>query len=176
MRRFWATHFFSNHFAAPPLDYRVGVFGKLLNSHNPTFVPNGVDEMLINNGGTYLDPTFSRGRSGQDVETVKFDNCTATTGMPCYSTAVIGNASLAWIRRRAADPFFALVSVKAPHIVHHLEHHTDDGAVEGNHHQPHHHHQHGVHPGFPMATPAPWYKDTPLPEQRAPRTPNYNFR
>jgi hypothetical protein len=47
---------------------------------------------------------------------VTFDNCTG----PCYSTAVIGNASLQWIRAVLAapspKPFFAYIAVKAPHI------------------------------------------------------------
>jgi N-acetylglucosamine-6-sulfatase len=76
--------------------------------------------------------------------------------MPCYSTSIIGNASLAWIQRHVRSnnnthrhPFFSLISLKAPHL--------QDG------------------PGFPMSIPAPWYENTSIPEQRAPRTPNYNI-
>ena len=81
---------------------------------------------------------------------VKFNNCSG----PCYSTAVIGNATLDWIRavRRAgvsAPPFFAYVAVKAPHI--------QDG------------------PGWPVAIPAPWHDtNRSFPWVRAPRTPNWN--
>jgi hypothetical protein len=210
---FWDRFYFSNFFAAGSdrsnvtdfrnntntnnylggLNYKVGIFGKHLNTHNPTkFLPNGVDEMLINGGGEYLNPTFTHGRRRKinitndeeeedyEIKQVKFDNCKETTGMACYSTSVIGNASLAWIRRQVLlgddydddetksetdqetttknkthpkthpkhPPFFALISVKAPHI--------QDGE------------------GFPMAVPAPWYENTRIPEQRAPRTPNYN--
>ncbi|OEU19142.1 hypothetical protein FRACYDRAFT_164211, partial [Fragilariopsis cylindrus CCMP1102] len=45
-------------------------------------------------------------------------------------------------------PFFAFISLKAPHI------------QDGN--------------GFPTAIPAPWYTDTIIKEMMAPRTPNYN--
>jgi N-acetylglucosamine-6-sulfatase len=72
--------------------------------------------------------------------------------MSCYTTSVIGNASLAWIERlhqqQPHNPFLALISVKAPHI------------QEG--------------PSFPKSVPAPWYESTTIPEQKAPRTPNYN--
>lgn len=199
---FWDRHFFARHFAAR--NYSVGLFGKLLNVLNPTdFVPPGVDEMLINNGGSYLDPIFTRGRRGGDgeddrVEEVAFDNCTAATGALCYSTAVIGNASLAWIRRAAAaeGPFFALISVKAPHVLDFRDvkrlkkdiersnlTSQDIQRLQGNPPSRRRRQLHGynpfpswlqVHPFFSMAVPAPWYQDAVLPERRAPRTPNYN--
>ena len=160
---FYQRDYFAQHFQR--LNYTVGIFGKHLNSENPTdFIPNGVDEMLINGGGLYYDPTFTVGsRGGGRPQSVQFDNCTNTTGMPCYSTSIIGNASLAWIRRQMdhrqsqlfaekqenLKPFLALISVKAPHIL--------DG------------------PGFPVSIPAPWYQSTTIPEEQAPRTPNYNY-
>ncbi len=166
---FWEHYYFSNFFGtATRLNYSVGLFGKHLNPpHNPTtFIPNGVDEMLINGGGNYFNPSFTHGTTSKDndddvrIEEVHFNNCTNSTGMPCYSTSVIGNASLAWIRKQvkqqeesqsqsSQNPFFAFISVKAPHI------------QDAN--------------GFPMAIPAPWYQNTTLVEERAPRTPNYNY-
>jgi N-acetylglucosamine-6-sulfatase len=148
---FYQRDYFANYFAA--LNYTVGVFGKHLNTHNPTnFLPDGVDEMLINGGGDYLNPSFTRANQETQATQVHFNNC---TDMPCYSTSVIGNASLAWIQRHLQSetddlrrPFFALISVKAPHL--------QDG------------------PGFPVATPAPWYENMIIPEHQAPRTPNYN--
>jgi arylsulfatase A-like enzyme len=204
---FWNKWYFSNFFTDAKhthpnnnLNYKVGIFGKHLNTHNPSdFTPNGVDEMLINGGGEYLNPTFRHiwwarkkrnmidNNKNSDNSNVNvneedyelkydleksFNNCTESTGMPCYSTSVIGNASLAWIRKQILPddgddfdgdgdghkskrksendrpPFFALISVKAPHI--------QDGG------------------GFPMAIPAPWYENTTIPERFAPRTSNYN--
>ena len=157
---FYERDYFAQYFQQ--LNYTVGIFGKHLNNGNPsTFLPKGVDEMLINYGGTYLDPTFQVGTRGSldPPRSVTFDNCTATTGMPCYSTSIIGNASLAWIKRHVRDknthdnnhpkPFLALISVKAPHIL--------DG------------------PDFPQAIPAPWYSKTTIPESLAPRTLSYNY-
>ena len=157
---FYNRDYFARYFRER--NYTVGMFGKHLNGENPSFLPEGVDEMLINGGGSYLDPTFTVGNRNDLLEpprSVTFDNCTATTGMPCYSTSIIGNASLAWIQRHVAandnennnkKPFFALISLKAPHI--------EDGE------------------GFPKAIPAPWYlNDNVLEsESKAPRTPNYN--
>ena len=80
-----------------------------------------------------------------------FDNCTYNGGS-CYSTSVIANQSIAWLKelqaeKAAAKPFFAYVAVKAPHI--------QDG------------------PGWPVTLPAPWYNDS-FPGVTAPRTPNWN--
>jgi N-acetylglucosamine-6-sulfatase len=153
---FYQRDYFAGYFQE--LNYTVGLFGKHLNNANPSnFLPKGVDEMLINGGGSYLDPTFTVGNRNALLEPplgVTFDNCTATTGMPCYSTSIIGNASLAWIERHIATddnekkPFFAFISLKSPHY--------EDGE------------------GFPKAIPAPWYSHTTISESKAPRAPNYN--
>lgn len=154
--------FYSRDYFAPffshnkTLKYNVGVFGKHLNSKNPSsFILPGVDEMLINNGGEYLDPTFTYA-SGTDesVQNIHFNNCRNHTGMPCYSTSILGNVSLSWIERKVKEqprlrPFMALISVKAPHI--------QDAE------------------GYGMSIPAPWYKDSSIEESSAPRTPNYNL-
>ena len=178
---FWDQYYFAQYFANSTIlnvtmQYQVGLFGKHLNQENPiNFLPNGVSEMLINGGGSYLNPSFTHGiRSRRNsksnetttttttttttIEEVHFNNCTETTGMPCYSTSIIGNASLSWIRKQVEDsnnvdnvgkPFFALISVKAPHVQH------------SN--------------GFSMTIPAPWYNHTQIKETYAPRTPNYNY-
>ncbi|CAB9518863.1 Extracellular sulfatase SULF-1 [Seminavis robusta] len=150
---FYQRDYFAQFFHQ--LNYTVGIFGKHLNTQNPTdFIPNGVDEMLLNGGGAYLDPTFTVGTRGKGApKAVHYNNCTESTGMPCYSTAIIGNASLAWMTRHVQSnddkPFLSLISVKAPHI--------QDS------------------PGYPLSIPAPWYANTTIPEQMAPRTPNYNL-
>lgn len=156
---FYQRDFFAGYFKE--LGYTVGYFGKLLNSELPTtFRPMGVDEMLINDGGTYLDPKFTIGNDQSHVSEVVFNNCSVTTGMPCYSTSIIGNASLAWIQRHIAagvaddenekKPFFAFIALKAPHI-------EDNESVT-----------------FEKAIPAPWYINTTIVESKAIRTPNYN--
>ena len=156
--KFYAQYYFARYFANQ--NYTVGVFGKHLNNDNPfSRPPVGVDRWLVNGGGNYHNPSFSWASSGVgEPQTVTFDNCTdpdkQQQPQPCYSTSVIGNASLTWIQdhlhnsKNAAKPFFAYISVKAPHI--------QDG------------------PGFPVAIPAPWYTTTEVANHQAPRTPNYN--
>lgn len=136
--------------------YTVGIFGKHLNNDNPTCPPPGVDRWFANGGGNYYDPTFSWASAGTAASSVQFSNCTYNKGS-CYSTSIIGNTSLAWVKEVLAQPestrkpFFAYVAVKAPHI--------QDGA------------------GWPITLPAPWYSmnDSSLfPGLQAPRTPNWN--
>lgn len=149
---FYSEYYFARYFAEL-FNYTVGVFGKHLNTKNPKGCPPGVDRWMVNGGGDYLNPSFYWASKGVDPTSVHFNNC---TGYPCYSTSVIGNASIDWIRDHVASandedpkPFFAYVSVKAPHL--------QDGE------------------GFPKAIPAPWYSNSTIPEQKAPRTPNYNL-
>ena len=83
---------------------------------------------------------------------VIFNNCSYNQGKS-YSTSVIANASIAWIKELAAvdpaerKPFMACIAVKVPHI--------QDG------------------PGWPVALSAPWYQDH-FAGIQAPRTPNWN--
>jgi len=154
--KFYKRDYFAQYFSK--LNYTVGYFGKHLNNENPsTFLPPGVDEMLLNGGGVYMNPTFTVGtRGGALPRDITFDNCTESTGMPCYSTSIIGNASLAWMTRHLQQqplghkPFFAMIAPKAPHLL------DQPG-------------------GFPLSIPAPWYTDTQIPEEFAPRTPHYNY-
>lgn len=147
--------FYNEWYFAPHLQqagYTVGIFGKHLNSHNPVCPPPGVDMWLANGGGQYQNPSFSWASAGSKPDTVKFNNCTYG---PCYSTSVIGNTSLAWVRsvltepKTTRKPFFAYIALKAPHI--------EDG------------------PGWPITEPAPWYNQSSIfPNIKAPRTPNWN--
>ncbi|KAL3917235.1 MAG: hypothetical protein SGILL_004805 [Bacillariaceae sp.] len=154
---FYSRDYFAPYFSKNKnLQYKVGVFGKHLNNNNPTdFMLPGVDEMLINGGGIYMNPKFTYG-SGTDesVQNIHFNTCAKLTGMPCYSTSIIGNASLSWIERHVKgphkrQPFMSLISVKAPHL------------LDSN--------------GYSLSEPAPWYRNTSISEQAAPRTPNYNY-
>eukprot|EP00511_Aplanochytrium_stocchinoi_P000535 CAMPEP_0204841948 /NCGR_PEP_ID=MMETSP1346-20131115/44320_1 /ASSEMBLY_ACC=CAM_ASM_000771 /TAXON_ID=215587 /ORGANISM="Aplanochytrium stocchinoi, Strain GSBS06" /LENGTH=416 /DNA_ID=CAMNT_0051980459 /DNA_START=976 /DNA_END=2223 /DNA_ORIENTATION=+ len=74
-------------------------------------VPPGFDAWFANNGGTYIAPSFQT---------------KGITGMPDgkwsgskdnYSTSVIGNISVTWIREMASQsqPFFAYIAPKAAH-------------------------------------------------------------
>lgn len=149
---FWAEYHYASHLQQA--GYTVGVFGKVLNGGNPTCPPPGVDRWFANGGGDYFSPSFSYASAGTDPSSVHFTNCSYNDGA-CYSTSVIGNASIAWMRDVLAapedqrKPFFAYVAVKAPHI--------QDG------------------PGWPIAHAAPWYNRSDLfPGIQAPRTPNWN--
>mmetsp|Transcript_117923 Transcript_117923/g.234923 ORF Transcript_117923/g.234923 Transcript_117923/m.234923 type:complete len:576 (-) Transcript_117923:127-1854(-) len=91
--------------------YTVGLFGKYLNEM-PKTVPNGYDAWLANGGGNYISPSFTA--SGMQWYGIA-DGHHSFKGE--YTTAVVGNASIAWIRKVAAEdrPFFAFVSPKAAH-------------------------------------------------------------
>lgn len=153
------SDFYGDWYFAPHLQragYTVGIFGKHLNNANPTCPPPGVDKWLANGGGTYFSPTFSVASAGDAAHsTVRFGNCSYNGGS-CYSTSVIGNASIAWALEVLAQPpetrkpFFAYVAVKAPHI--------QDGK------------------GWPITLPAPWYSmnSSIFANLKAPRTPNWN--
>lgn len=148
---FYAKDYFARYFK--DMKYKVGVFGKHLNNYN-TF-PQNVDRWLVNGGGDYINPSFTAASAEVEPTRVRFENCTDSHGLPipCYSTSIIGNASIAWIKDHlevhgSKTPFFAYVALKAPHL--------QDG------------------PGFPMAIPAPWYQNATVGKEGAPRTPNYN--
>lgn len=147
--------FYNDWYFGPHLQqagYTVGIFGKHLNGGNPACPPPGVDRWFANGGGNYNSPTFSDASAGSPADNLKFNNCSYNEGS-CYSTSVIGNTSLAWLRAMHSlpasgrKPYFAYIAVKAPHI--------QDG------------------PGWPVTLPAPWYRDL-YPGKAAPRTPNWN--
>lgn len=92
--------------------YTVGMFGKYLNEM-PSEVPPGYDAWFANSGGTYIAPSFmTKNIDGLPDGQVKFNNDPAN-----YSTSVIGNVSLSWIRKVATDrrPFMAYIAPKAAH-------------------------------------------------------------
>lgn len=146
--------FYSEHYFAPHLQragYTVGLFGKHLNNANLACPPPGVDRWFANGGGDYFAPTFSVASAGDErPHTERWTNCTYSSNRSCYSTSVIGNVSLAWMRAVLAEglkPLFAYIAVKAPHI--------QDG------------------PGWPIALAAPWHSSA-FEGIGAPRTPNWN--
>ena len=153
----WADEqLFAPHLRAA--GYRVGIFGKYVNSDNPAAAPPGVETWFGNGGGSYFNPSFSYDAvAGQapGPTTLKFDNASAPGA--AYSTSVIGNMSVPWVRQQlkahasTADghPFMAYIAPKAPHI--------QDG------------------PGFPITLPAPWHADALPDHHTAPRTPSWNY-
>ncbi|CAE8613901.1 unnamed protein product [Polarella glacialis] len=73
----------------------------------------GFDVWLANDGGSYISPSFQvKNIAGLPDGHVQF-----TSDASNYSTAIIGNASLAWIKEVAGkgQPFFAYIAPKAAH-------------------------------------------------------------
>ena len=90
--------------------YRVGVFGKWLNNYNPTNAEHGVETWFANGGGDYFNPTFAYDASASNPpgggKNVQFSNASAPGA--AYSTSVIGNISVPWVR---VIKYFSLYSV-----------------------------------------------------------------
>jgi len=90
--------------------YTVGMFGKYLNVC-PDLPPPGFDAWLANGGGSYFSPQFAV----QNIDGLP--NGTWKGNQTDYTTAVVGNRSIAWIRKVAGKgkPFFAYIAPKAAH-------------------------------------------------------------
>ena len=90
--------------------YATGLFGKYANAMPESgTVPRGWDAWFANDGGTYFDPSFwSRGVP--DVPDGRFH-------AEGYSTAIIGNASVAFLERELARQASVLLHV-GPKAVH----------------------------------------------------------
>eukprot|EP01062_Namystynia_karyoxenos_P013945 TRINITY_DN15006_c0_g1_i1.p1 TRINITY_DN15006_c0_g1~~TRINITY_DN15006_c0_g1_i1.p1 ORF type:complete len:577 (+),score=144.50 TRINITY_DN15006_c0_g1_i1:70-1731(+) len=96
--------------------YTVGLFGKFLNSwpgDSKGPAPPGFDAWLANGGGSYYQPSFA----AQGVADLGFPDGAWHGKADDYSTAVIGNASVKWIRKvgKGSKPFFAYIAPKACH-------------------------------------------------------------
>eukprot|EP00939_MAST-03C_sp_MAST-3C-sp1_P003316 g3316.t1 len=116
---------FAKRLSSGESGYTVGLFGKYLNaipgsniSKKGAYVPAGFDAWFANGGGSYVAPEFAtyglKEAAGISDGAIRFNNAAAN-----YSTAVIGNTSLAWIRHVAKSdpsrPFFAYIAPKAAH-------------------------------------------------------------
>ena len=90
--------------------YKVGMFGKYLNNV-PNFVPVGFDAWMANGGGDYIAPAFTTARVPGLPDGRWRGNVTD------YTTAVVGNKSIEWIREKAKEgkPWLAYVAPKACH-------------------------------------------------------------
>lgn len=82
--------------------YQTGLFGKYVNAM-PNYCPKGWNTFMGNDGGSYLNPKF---QLCGDVPVV--------SAGANYTTAVVGNASISWIKQ-AGSPFFAYIAPKAIH-------------------------------------------------------------
>ena len=79
--------------------YTVGMFGKYLNS-NPRVAPLGIDAYMTNGGGTYYSPQFDT--TGVADLAPHFMKDGGWQGNATeYTTAVVGNTSLSWIKKVA---------------------------------------------------------------------------
>jgi len=90
--------------------YTTGLFGKYVNVM-PKSPPEGFDAWLANGGGDYIGPEFQAKNIDGIVDgKVKF-------GEFHYTTAVVGNTSIQWIKKVAGQgkPFFAYIAPKAAH-------------------------------------------------------------
>lgn len=97
--------------------YRVGLFGKYLNTwnvHQKTW-PRGFERWFANGGGSDVEPGGYVNASFQDQDTVYIGHPGEYAG---YTTAIIGNKSLEWLQHVApsGQPFAMIVTPKAPHI------------------------------------------------------------
>jgi arylsulfatase A-like enzyme len=90
--------------------YTVGMFGKYVNEM-PSSVPPGFDAWFANGGGEYIAPSF------QVANVDGFEDGLWHGTADNYSTAVIGNVSIAWIKKVAKEekPFMAYIAPKAAH-------------------------------------------------------------
>jgi len=94
--------------------YTVGMFGKYMNEV-PEVTPPGFDAWLANGGGHYLNPAFQTqgiaDLGGWNIQDGHW------LGKGNYTTAVVGNVSIAWIKKVAQEgkPFLAYIAPKAAH-------------------------------------------------------------
>merc|ERR1712137_1062977 len=95
--------------------YRVGMFGKYLN-HNPKTPPPGIEAYMTNGGGQYFKPQFDT-QGVADLAPYFMPDGGWQGSSEDYTTAVVGNMSIAWIKKVASDshPFFAYIAPKAAH-------------------------------------------------------------
>lgn len=109
----------NNHTFAKPLHdagYAVGMFGKYLNNVPDWKVaPPGFDAWLANGGGDYIAPRFG----AKNLSFAGIPDGMVNFGVDDYTTSVVGNISLAWIKTvvqsDASPPFFAYIAPKAAH-------------------------------------------------------------
>mmetsp|Transcript_85128 Transcript_85128/g.214647 ORF Transcript_85128/g.214647 Transcript_85128/m.214647 type:complete len:600 (+) Transcript_85128:84-1883(+) len=92
--------------------YTTGLFGKYVNVM-PKKPPPGFDAWLANAGGDYIAPSFQT----KNIDGLPDGQVHLSSDPGNYTTAVVGNASVAWIRKVAKQgkPFMAYIAPKAAH-------------------------------------------------------------
>lgn len=95
--------------------YRVGMFGKYLNN-NPSTPPPGIEAYMTNGGGDYYAPSFDT-QGVSDLAPYYMKDGEWQGSDDDYTTSIVGNMSLSWIRKVAGgpNPFFAYIAPKAAH-------------------------------------------------------------
>lgn len=95
--------------------YRVGMFGKYLNT-NPKTPPAGIEAYMTNGGGEYYAPQFDT-QGVEDLAPYFMANGSWHGNRTDYTTSVVGNMSMSWLRKVAGGdrPFFAYIAPKACH-------------------------------------------------------------
>lgn len=114
----------NNTFAKTMKDngYTIGLFGKYLNQWprdglNAAGAKSpGFDAWMANGGGTYYAPSFAT-EGISDLGAAGKPDGGWHGGEDDYTTAIVGNTSLAWIKKVAPldKPFFAYIAPKACH-------------------------------------------------------------
>jgi arylsulfatase A-like enzyme len=94
--------------------YTCGMFGKYMNVM-PKETPIGFDAWMGNGGGDYIAPSFQT----KNLDFVGIADGVHNFPEENYTTAVVGNVSVAWIKKVVKEdptrPFFAYVAPKAAH-------------------------------------------------------------
>jgi len=127
------------------INVTTGVFGKLLNNHD-AFCGKNLNgdimrpwdrSMTLCSDSSFFNDTYGIDGTEQRV-------------VPGYQTAVLGNASIDFVRQAAGrgERFFLYLAPHAPHIA--------DGTFDFT------------------CQPAPWYANASLPSMQAPRTPAWD--
>lgn len=95
--------------------YTVGMFGKYLNQ-NPHEPPEGIDAYMTNGGGQYFGPEFDT-KGVSDLAPYHMKDGTWKGTAQDYTTAVVGNMSMSWIKKvaKGPQPFMAYIAPKAAH-------------------------------------------------------------
>lgn len=93
--------------------YATGLFGKYTNVLPSVGAAPGFDAWLANGGGDYIAPSFKT----QGIDGLPDGENHFSSDPAHYSTAVIGNYSVAWIKKVAKQglPFYAHIAPKAAH-------------------------------------------------------------
>jgi hypothetical protein len=96
--------------------YTVGMFGKYLNNC-PDASPVGIDAYMANGGGNYNAPSFAT-QGVSDLAPYYMEDGHWHGKKTDYTTAVVGNASISWIKKvaKAGRPFLAYIAPKACHM------------------------------------------------------------